>query len=115
MRALCVNVCAHGVLCGCRQVNSKCYMLGMLKVGRKQLFFYDKNMQVSVLLCMSIDAKCRLHMQTYHGKCLCVLDFYVHFSRQRQGIGKHLFDFMLAARSSLLHVSHHYSHLLCAE
>lgn len=36
--------------------------------------------------------------QTYHGQTLCVLDFYVHYSRQRQGIGKHLFDFMLSAR-----------------
>ena len=56
---------------------NKSYLLGLLKVGRKQLFFYDQN------------------METYHGKVLCVLDFYVHFSRQRQGIGKHLFDEML--------------------
>jgi alpha-tubulin N-acetyltransferase 1 len=50
---------------------------GMLKVGKKELFYRDR-----------------------FGKCkaispLCVLDFYVHESIQRKGIGKLLFLKML--------------------
>lgn len=52
-------------------------LLGMLKVGRKQLFLYDRQ------------------MKTYEGELMALLDFYVHFSLQRQGYGKKLFDFML--------------------
>ena len=52
-------------------------MLGMLKTGRRKLFYRD-----------------------YSGKCIemdpvCLLDFYVHESCQRLGIGKKLFDMML--------------------
>uniref|UniRef100_A0A183UQV9 N-acetyltransferase domain-containing protein n=1 Tax=Toxocara canis TaxID=6265 RepID=A0A183UQV9_TOXCA len=42
-------------------------LIGMLKVGRKQLFLYDRE------------------MKTYEGELLALLDFYVHFSYQRQG------------------------------
>ncbi|KHN85645.1 Alpha-tubulin N-acetyltransferase 1 [Toxocara canis] len=52
-------------------------LIGMLKVGRKQLFLYDRE------------------MKTYEGELLALLDFYVHFSYQRQGYGKKLFEFML--------------------
>ncbi|VDK55843.1 unnamed protein product [Anisakis simplex] len=52
-------------------------LIGMLKVGRKQLFLYDRE------------------MKPYEGEFLALLDFYVHFSRQRQGYGKKLFEFML--------------------
>ncbi|MFH4979285.1 hypothetical protein AB6A40_005994 [Gnathostoma spinigerum] len=52
-------------------------ILGILKVGRKQLFLYDKE------------------MKAYRGDLLALLDFYVHFSCQRRGYGKVLFDFML--------------------
>ena len=70
-------------------------LLGLLKVGRKQLFFYDRS------------------MQTYHGKVLCVLDFYVHHKRQREGIGKHLFDFMLTVRVSIMPASAYKVHTEC--
>ena len=52
-------------------------VLGILKVGVKKLFLRDV-------------------LYNYHEVSpLCVLDFYVHESTQRQGIGKKLFDYML--------------------
>ncbi len=52
-------------------------VLGFIKVGSKKLFLRDRNFN-------------------YHEvNSLCVLDFYVHESTQRRGIGKQLFDFML--------------------
>ncbi|RUS83073.1 hypothetical protein EGW08_009159 [Elysia chlorotica] len=58
--------------------NGKGSALGILKVGRKKLFVYD-NLKVQHEL-----------------EPLCVLDFYVHESRQRMGCGRRLFDFMLS-------------------
>uniref|UniRef100_A0A1I7ZQX9 Alpha-tubulin N-acetyltransferase n=1 Tax=Steinernema glaseri TaxID=37863 RepID=A0A1I7ZQX9_9BILA len=52
-------------------------LIGILKVGRKKLFLYDND------------------RNTYEGELICLLDFYVHHSAQRQGYGKALFDFML--------------------
>ena len=52
-------------------------VIGILKVGLKHLYVYDSNGQV--------------HERTP----LCVLDFYVHESKQRLGYGKQLFDRML--------------------
>lgn len=52
-------------------------VVGILKVGAKHLYIYDSNGQV--------------HERTP----LCVLDFYVHESKQRLGYGKRLFDTML--------------------
>ncbi|XP_074654816.1 uncharacterized protein LOC141908612 [Tubulanus polymorphus] len=61
-------------------------IVGILKVGRKRLFVYD-------------------HEGKQHEvKPLCVLDFYVHESRQRTGCGKQLFEFML--RSEGVKVAH---------
>ena len=52
-------------------------VLGFIKVGTKKLFLRDRNFN-------------------YHEvNPLCVLDFYVHESIQRRGIGKQLFDYML--------------------
>ena len=52
-------------------------VLGFIKVGNKKLFLRDRN-------------------YNYHEVFpLCVLDFYVHESTQRRGIGKQLFDYML--------------------
>jgi alpha-tubulin N-acetyltransferase 1 len=52
-------------------------VLGFIKVGSKKLFLRDRN-------------------YNYHEvNALCVLDFYVHESTQRRGIGKQLFDYML--------------------
>ena len=52
-------------------------VLGFIKVGNKKLFLRDRN-------------------YNYHEvNALCVLDFYVHESTQRRGIGKQLFDYML--------------------
>ena len=53
--------------------------LGILKVGPKKLFIRGKTGQLN-----EIDP-------------LCVLDFYVHESQQRNGHGRMLFDYMLAA------------------
>ena len=51
---------------------------GLLKVGRKQLYLYD--------------ASGVMHeMQPF-----CILDFYTHESCQRRGLGREIFDFMLA-------------------
>lgn len=50
---------------------------GMLKVGKKELFYRDR-----IGKCISMSP-------------LCVLDFYVHDSIQRKGIGKSLFLKML--------------------
>lgn len=51
--------------------------IGFLKIGYKTLFVYDKNGTIHEMTPM------------------CVLDFYIHESRQRQGFGKELFDYML--------------------
>ncbi|CAD8108597.1 unnamed protein product [Paramecium sonneborni] len=51
--------------------------LGMLKIGRKNLFHRDLSGLVKEI------------------QPLCVLDFYVHESVQRKGIGKELFEEML--------------------
>lgn len=52
----------------------------MLKVGRKGLYLSDND-----------DGY-------YKVSPPCVLDFYVHESRQRNGLGKHLFEHMLKVR-----------------
>lgn len=57
-------------------------VLGILKVGNKDLFYRDS-----------------------YGKCkeispLCVLDFYVHEAIQRKGIGKALFSKMLISEKT---------------
>ena len=58
-------------------------VLGFLKVGNKKLFLRDRNFN-------------------YHEvNTLCVLDFYVHESTQRKGIGKQLFDYMLKFEKKL--------------
>lgn len=52
-------------------------VVGILKVGCKKLFVYD------------------LSGSQWEMEPLCVLDFYVHESKQRTGCGKFLFDYML--------------------
>ena len=59
-------------------------IVGILKVGWKRLFVYDR------------------HGQQWEMNPLCVLDFYVHESRQRMGCGRRLFDFMLKVSGFLL-------------
>ena len=54
--------------------------LGILKVGTKRLFVYNH------------------HGNVHEMEPLCVLDFYVHESRQRMGCGRKLFDFMLQVK-----------------
>jgi GNAT superfamily N-acetyltransferase len=52
-------------------------VVGLLKVGRKKLFVFDA-------------------AGAYHEmEVLCVLDFYVHESKQRMGCGKALYEYML--------------------
>ncbi|CAF4517847.1 unnamed protein product [Rotaria sp. Silwood2] len=57
--------------------NNLSIVIGILKVGAKHLYIYDTNGTV------------------YERTPLCVLDFYVHESKQRLGYGKRLFDTML--------------------
>lgn len=64
------------------------HVIGILKVGTKNLFIYD------------------MHGVQHEMAPLCVLDFYVHESRQRQGCGRKLFDFMLAVRAKCVNSSH---------
>ncbi|XP_050395477.2 alpha-tubulin N-acetyltransferase 1 isoform X1 [Patella vulgata] len=52
-------------------------VIGFLKTGKKKLFVYDYN------------------GHHHEMEPLCVLDFYVHESRQRMGCGKRLFEYML--------------------
>uniref|UniRef100_A0A0K8TK85 Alpha-tubulin N-acetyltransferase n=1 Tax=Tabanus bromius TaxID=304241 RepID=A0A0K8TK85_TABBR len=52
-------------------------VVGLLKVGQKSLYVFDENGETKM-----VDAP-------------CVLDFYVHESRQRSGLGKTLFETML--------------------
>lgn len=49
----------------------------MLKTGKKGLYIFDRNGE---------------HHQVSPP---CVLDFYIHESRQRTGLGKQLFEHML--------------------
>jgi alpha-tubulin N-acetyltransferase 1 len=58
---------------------SRC--LGLLRVGRKRLFLHDSA------------------GRTHQVEPLCVLDFYVHESCQRRGVGKGLLDAVLAAEA----------------
>lgn len=57
---------------------SSASVVGMLKVGTKNLYVCDP------------------HGDTKPVMAPCVLDFYVHESRQRSGLGKQLFEAMLA-------------------
>ncbi|XP_064616591.1 alpha-tubulin N-acetyltransferase 1-like [Liolophura sinensis] len=56
-------------------------VIGFIKVGRKKLFVYDNN------------------GVQHEMNPLCVLDFYVHESRQRRGCGRRLFQHMLQSES----------------
>lgn len=49
----------------------------MLKTGNKGLYVFDRE------------------GRHYQVSPSCVLDFYIHESRQRNGLGKHLFEHML--------------------
>lgn len=62
-------------------------MVGFVKVGAKHLYVYDS------------------HGQVHERTPVCVLDFYVHESKQRSGYGKKLFEAMLEVDSSPYHYS----------
>lgn len=53
-------------------------VLGLLKVGTKDLYLFDEHGQTRKM-----------------EQSPSILDFYVHESRQRSGLGKHLFETML--------------------
>lgn len=59
--------------------------VGILKVGLKKLFLLD------------------LQSVQYEVNPVCVLDFYVHESRQRTGCGKRLFEHMMKMEGKMLH------------
>lgn len=50
---------------------------GLLKIGTKNLYVFDANGETQLV------------------SAPCVLDFYIHESRQRAGLGKALFEHML--------------------
>ncbi|XP_058803487.1 alpha-tubulin N-acetyltransferase-like [Phymastichus coffea] len=52
-------------------------VVGLLKTGSKSLFMFDENGEY------------------YQLKPRCILDFYIHESRQRMGLGKELYEYML--------------------
>jgi alpha-tubulin N-acetyltransferase 1 len=52
-------------------------LIGLLKVGKKRLFIYDT------------------HNINHELQPLCLLDFFIHTTQQRKGLGLKLFDFML--------------------
>lgn len=52
-------------------------VLGILKIGKKSLYVFDKL------------------GETRHVQAPCILDFYIHESQQRRGLGKNLFEYML--------------------
>jgi GNAT superfamily N-acetyltransferase len=55
----------------------KCVVVGILKMGWKKLYLFDKKGS-------------RSEAMVY-----CLLDFYIHETRQRQGYGNKLFEHML--------------------
>ncbi|VDM13307.1 unnamed protein product [Wuchereria bancrofti] len=57
-------------------------IIGLLKIGYKNLYLMDQS------------------MRTFQVAPLCVLDFYVHDTLQRQGYGHALFDYMLQQENS---------------
>lgn len=57
--------------------SGKGLVTGMLKTGKKGLYIFDRD------------------GQHYQVSPPCILDFYVHESRQRSGLGKQLFEHML--------------------
>lgn len=57
-------------------ISSGC-VTGLLKVGTKNLYVFDED------------------GETKQVPAQCVLDFYIHESRQRAGLGKEMFEFML--------------------
>lgn len=60
-----------------KNASSSNSVVGLLKVGAKHLYVYDS------------------HGQVHECTPLCLLDFYVHESKQRSGYGKKLFEAML--------------------
>lgn len=58
-------------------------VIGILKMGWKKLFLYDKNGS-------------RSEAMVY-----CLLDFYIHETKQRRGYGNTLFEYMLKVLQTL--------------
>lgn len=56
---------------------------GLLKVGVKNLYVFDESGETKPV------------------PALCVLDFYVHETRQRAGLGKEMFEFMLERENAI--------------
>lgn len=65
--------------------NGQGAVVGILKVGHKKLFLMD------------------MQSVQYEVNPLCVLDFYVHESRQRTGCGKRLFEHMLKMEGRMVY------------
>ncbi|XP_054276718.1 alpha-tubulin N-acetyltransferase-like [Macrosteles quadrilineatus] len=74
-----LRICDHTlyIMMDPRDNHGKGSVVGILKMGVKHLFLSDPTGMV------------------HEKETLCVLDFYVHESKQRTGIGKRMFDYML--------------------
>lgn len=88
--------------------------MGILKLGRKRLFlsvssvdFSDRCKLDSLLVSLSLLGQDPSGGQ-HEVEPLCVLDFYVHESRQRSGCGKKLFEAMLQVRGEGVAAVHPY-------
>ncbi|CAD5218121.1 unnamed protein product [Bursaphelenchus okinawaensis] len=64
----------------------KSYILGYLKLCKKHLFLFDKQMEV------------------YEGDLHVIMDMYIHTAKQRQGHGKALFQHVLSSESLETHL-----------
>mmetsp|Transcript_18976 Transcript_18976/g.33933 ORF Transcript_18976/g.33933 Transcript_18976/m.33933 type:complete len:387 (-) Transcript_18976:34-1194(-) len=74
---LCMNVYTGQRLYLLRDPKSDFRACGILKIGRKKLFLRNNSGRVREL------------------NAMCVLDFYIHESCQRKGLGRRLFSYML--------------------
>ncbi|CAM9598802.1 unnamed protein product, partial [Discosporangium mesarthrocarpum] len=71
-------------------------VLGFLKVGRKHLFLFEVRQQIAKICLDSGSGPAGKKM--VEADPLCVLDFHVHKSIQRQGIGFKIFKGVLEQR-----------------
>ena len=86
------------LLCACLAQGAQC-CISLLLLSRARPMFREDKLQTyrnNSKTLASLVQECGLLSS---GLVLCVLDFYVHESCQRQGVGTGLFEHMLAAES----------------
>lgn len=75
-------------VCVCLFYSGLGSIIGLLKVGSKNLFMFDET---------------GIHYQL---KPRCILDFYIHESRQRMGLGNLLYQHMLTVSLQIIDLVH---------